>query len=209
MRKIEEILIARKIGLFWLTTGLPQWLQSKGSHIADLERFFFGLKGICALGFQKILSITQEDQKNNVLSLPWTRQGLVLNLSGQTNPSVGLQVCDLTKVTIGAGFGCPHGELVRPLAYRDFQILTAEDPRYASISLEDFGLTRFERGRLATAPAVPDVPQGRSLAPSVPVQPGMSKAEIDSEIKKFELAEKRKQAAEDKRLARKAAVKAA
>lgn len=209
MSNIENRLSHRKIGLKWLENGLPQWMEKKGANPVDMERFFYGLNGICAVAFKKLLTITQQDQQQDVLALPWKKHGLILNLSGQTNTSVGLQSCDLQKVTANVGFGAPHGELVRPLAFRDLQILTADDPRYASISLSDFGITRFERGRLATAPAVPEKPQGRSLAPSVPVQPGLSQKEIDAQIKKFELEEKKRQDAEARRIARKAATKAA
>lgn len=184
MSKIENVLRHRKIGLLWLSNGLPQWLETMGASPIDQERFFFGLRGIAAIGFQKILKITQEDQQQGILSLPWRKHGLVLNLSGQTNPKIGLQSCDLQKVTASVGFGCPHGELVRPLAYRDFQILTAEDRRYESIALADFGITRFERGRLATLPNAP-APKGRILTPSVPVLPGLTREEIDKELSNF------------------------
>ena len=186
MDSIETRLRHRKIGLLWLETGLPQWLQSKGAHPVDQERFFFGLRGIAAVGFQKILKITQEDQAQEVLALPWRKHGLVLNLSGQTNTNVGLQSCDLTKVTAKVGFGCPHGEMVRPLAFRDLQILTADDPRYASISLSDFGITRFEKGRLANMPPDPIEPKGKILIPAGPVLPGLSRKEIDQELASFE-----------------------
>lgn len=185
MSQISRILSHRKIGIFWLSTGLPQWLESMGASPIDMERFFFGLRGIAAIGFQKILKITQEDQQQGILSLPWRKHGLVLNLSGQTNPKIGLQSCDLQKVTASVGFGCPHGELVRPLAYRDFQILTAEDRRYESIALADFGITRFERGRLANLPTAPVEPKGKILSPAVPVLPGLTREEIDKELSNF------------------------
>lgn len=184
MSKIENVLRHRKIGLLWLSNGLPQWLETMGASPIDQERFFFGLRGIAAIGFQKILKITQQDQSQGILALPWRKAGLILNLSGQTNTNVGLQSCDLQKVTAKTGFGCPHGEMVRPLAYRDFQILTAEDRRYESIALADFGITRFERGRLANLPNAP-APKGRILTPSVPVLPGLTREEIDKELSNF------------------------
>lgn len=184
MSKIANILRHRKIGMLWLSNGLPQWMEMHGAHPVDMERFFFGLRGISSAAFQKILAITQEDQKSGTLALPWRKAGLVLNLSGQTNTKIGLQSCDLQKVTAKVGFGAPHGEMVRPLAYRDFCIITADDTRYSNITLADFGVTRFERGRLANAPVDP-LPQGRILSPSVPVQPGLTKEDIDKEINKL------------------------